>query len=78
MVARRLCFLQSCQDIVEGLRSRLLEEAPDVYSPPQWADVSAEVPFLVDHHWVWRAASATVCCPELLDFANQSDDVSCA
>ncbi|KAL8445791.1 hypothetical protein Emed_005347 [Eimeria media] len=37
-VALRL--ISSSKDLVEGLRARLLEDAPDLYTPPQWTDVS--------------------------------------
>lgn len=32
-------FSQSSRDLIEGLRSRLLEHVPDLYSPPRWTDV---------------------------------------
>ncbi|KAL8455602.1 hypothetical protein Emag_000597 [Eimeria magna] len=37
-VALRL--ISFSKDLVEGLRARLLEDAPDLYTPPQWTDVS--------------------------------------
>ncbi|XP_026190412.1 3-hydroxyisobutyryl-CoA hydrolase, mitochondrial [Cyclospora cayetanensis] len=40
VAVRLIC---SSKDLVEGLRSRLLEETPNVYSPPTWAD-AANVP----------------------------------
>ncbi|CDJ41481.1 3-hydroxyisobutyryl-CoA hydrolase, mitochondrial, related [Eimeria tenella] len=33
----------SSRDLIEGLRSRLLEHVPDLYSPPRWTD-DADVP----------------------------------
>ncbi|KAL8435566.1 hypothetical protein ACSSS7_002411 [Eimeria intestinalis] len=36
-----LRLISFSKDLAEGLRARLLEDAPDLYTPPQWTDASS-------------------------------------